>query len=542
MRLGDRSLMKIRSVWGLGGLVVLAVAMGSVAAWGAVPAADDQAGTLRFFGAPEADLFTREIADSLQGELDRNFTRVASNGLPAGFVSVSLPGMGWAGSMWSRDAGTLLRELTMRGDFKDAALLANCLIELVEKNKDGFYSYPRFFRGGAKASGTEFDGTAAVVIGLELLWERLPAADPMRGRIEEFLFKADSPVNFFKFRLAAAPLVAGSGEFGCGLSIPGDCYNVVQNYLTVLALTAAAKMATESGKMDLATEYRGLADKVRGSMETYLIGPDGAWLWCVDVKTLMADPEILNKKTNLGFAGINGVAAMYSDVLGLEPLSSSWKGIKVNEVTLAKLYETPLRKQEFDKYGMWTQFDALADGLLTGPSYGQGYAVQTALLYDKTAMAEKALDYLASATYKPVYQVHRDSPYYFYERMYSPDAVGKTELAEGTGALNLVNVTEPLKVSRLLLGVDDSSLDVVRILPRIPKNWTGVEARNWPVRTRAGVVRADILFVQKGTGAEMTVKVAGGMQIDDLKVRMPSKNGYVWQEQKHVSGARFVTR
>jgi len=262
----------------------------------------------------------------------------------------------------------------------------------------------------------------------------------------------------------------------------------------------------------------------------------------VDVKTLKADPEILNKKTNLGFAGINGVAAMYSDVLGLEPLSSSWKGIKVNEVTLAKLYETPLRKQEFDKYGMWTQFDALADGLLTGPSYGQGYAVQTALLYDKTAMAEKALDYLASATYKPVYQVHRDSPYYFYERMYSPDAVGKTELAEGTGALNLVNVTEPLKVSRLLLGVDDSSLDVVRILPRIPKNWTGVEARNWPVRTRAGVVRADILFVQKGTGAEMTVKVAGGMQMDDLKVRMPSKNGYVWQEQKHVSGARFVTR
>jgi hypothetical protein len=90
--------------------------------------------------------------------------------------------------------------------------------------------------------------------------------------------------------------------------------------------------------------------------------------------------------------------------------------------------------------------------------------------------------------------------------------------------------------------VDDSSLQAVRILPRIPDTWKGVEARNWPIRTRRGMVRADLLFERKGTGAELTLKLAPGQQIDDLKVRMPSAKGYVWQEQKDAGTAHFVTQ
>jgi hypothetical protein len=76
----------------------------------------------------------------------------------------------------------------------------------------------------------------------------------------------------------------------------------------------------------------------------------------------------------------------------------------------------------------------------------------------------------------------------------------------------------------------------------MPGSWKGVEARHWPIRTGNGVVRADIHFEKKETGAELTLKLAPGQRIDDLKVRMPSRNGYVWREQKQASSVRFVSQ
>jgi hypothetical protein len=153
------------------------------------------------------------------------------------------------------------------------------------------------------------------------------------------------------------------------------------------------------------------------------------------------------------------------------------------------------------------------------------------------------LGWLANTTYSPVpgYTIRRASLYYFYERTYSPDAVGKIQLDEGCGALNLVNVSEPLKVARLLLGVDDLDPNFVRIIPRIPPGWKGVEAKNWPIWTGHSIVRAHIQFERRGTGAALTISVAAGQQIDYLKVRMPSKNGYVWEERRNVKSLRIET-
>ncbi len=505
---------------------------------------DDQPVSLRFFGSPSADFFTRELEESFQGVLRESFVGTASNGLPAGFVSASIPGRPWAGTMWTRDAGTFMRELVMRGYYEHAALLSECLMSLVEKNQEGFYSFPRYFKRSKQGSGTEFDGTAAIVIGMVLLWERLPSGNPTKDHIQAFLSQDSSPVNYFMSYLKTRPLVAGTGEFGCGMGIHGECCNVVQNDLTMLALLAAANMAEESTNASIAKRYRHVAAKVWNNMEKYLVDKEGCWIWCIDPKTLKPNPAVLDARVNRGFGGINGVASMYADVLGFQPLASSWKGVEHCEKTFLRLYNTPLRKLEFDRYGIWTQFDALAAGLMTGPSYGQGYALQTMLLYDKPAMTDKALFWLANATYNPIpeYKLQRESRWYFYERMYSPDAVGKIVLAEGCGPLNLVNVTEPLKVSRLLLGVDDSTLERISLIPRIPPSWKGVEARHWPIRTRHGIVRADILFERKGAGAELTLKLVPGQKIDDLKVRMPSANGYIWREQKHASTVRWATQ
>ena len=505
---------------------------------------NDQPVTLRFYGSPDADLFTRELDASFQGVLEENFYPTARDGFPAGFISASAPGMPWGGTMWTRDAGTFMRELVMRGYYQHAALIAECLMHLVEKNQDGFYTFPRYFRGSTHDSGTEFDGTAAIVIAMEILWERLPQGDPTRQDIQEFLSADASPVNYFRFALRKEPLVAGTGEFGCGMKISGECYNVVQNNLMMLALVAMARMADESGMPAEAQDDRRLVEKLRAGMEKYLVDKDGAWIWAVDTKTLKPDPAVLDNPVNLGTGSLNGVGSMYADVLGFLPLDSRWSGIEHSEKTFAKLYETPLRKKEFDRYGIWTQTDVLGDGLGSSPSYGQGYATQEMLLLDKLEMAGKALAWLANATYSPVpgYKIRRASLYYFYERTYSPDAVGKVKLDEGCGALNLVNVSEPLKVARLLLGVDDYEPDLVRIIPRIPPNWKGVEAANWPIWTGHSIVRAHIEFEKRETGGALTISLDAGQRIDDLKVRMPSKKGYVWEERRHVNNVHIETK
>ena len=233
-----------------------------------------------------ADLFTKEIEASFQGVLEKDFVSVPANGEPAGFVNASPAGQPWNGTMWTRDAGTYLRELTMWGDYEHAALLAHCLIQLVDRNRDGFYSYPRFFRGDKKASGTELDGSSAIVIGMVLLWERLPSDNPTRREIQSFLLSDTSPVAYFRYLLSKQPLLSGTGEFGCGMQVSGDCDNLVQNNLVRLALDAVSRMEKTLGLTEQSAQDALLATKLHDSMEKYLVAPDGSWLWAVDPKDL----------------------------------------------------------------------------------------------------------------------------------------------------------------------------------------------------------------------------------------------------------------
>jgi len=499
--------------------------------------------SLRFHGSRSAELFTRESDESLRGVLEDSFQQKPSSQLPVGFVNASLPGFPWAGTMWTRDGGTFMRELVMRGYYAHASLLAECLMHLVEKNEDGYYLFPEYFKGSQPASGKELDGTASIIIGMVLLEERLPAGDPTGEHVEKFLFDPASPLAYFQKRLRGGGLIAGSGEFGCGFNFPGECVNVVQNDLIALALMAAGNLAEETGRAALAKDYRGLASGLQQEMLLHLVDRNHAWIWAIDPHTLQPDPAILSGNANLGFGGLNGIASMYPDVLGLTPLQSSWQGIQVSENTFQRLYETPLRKREFDEHGIWTQFDTYAAGLTTSPSYGQAYAMQAMLLFDKLDMVSKALDWLANATYEPIpeYKLHRASPYYFYERYYPPEAVGKIPLAEGCGALNLVNVSEPLKISRLILGVDDSTPGLLRVIPRLPTGWTSMEANNWPVRTTSGVIYVTITYTSTASGADFVLTATGGDRIPQLSVRLPSAQGTVWKTKRQVGSAHFVT-
>jgi len=501
----------------------------------------DQPGKLEFFGSDTATLFAKEVNESFNGILELSYVSNFDGKFPAGFVQASPIPQPWSGSMWTRDSGAFLRELTMWGYYQHACQMAECLMDLVGTNKDGFIAFPRYFKPGTPhASGTEMDGEGAIIIGMVALWQRLPPEDPFRARLYQFLHQSSSPVRGIHFLLQKRPLIPGSGEFGGG-SDPKNLYcNVVQNNLCALALLSAANMEEEAGDHDTAKQWREDANTLFHNIEKYLVSGDGSWIWCIN-SNLQSNPEILKKAVNVGFGGLNGPLCMSPDVLGFDSTLWAWQGVVTHgEKTFDALYNVPIRKEQFDKYGMWPQFDTIHQGLLTGASYGQGYALQAMLVLDKMNMADHGLDFLAHATFdaKGVDFPHgRLSPYYFYERIYSPDA--QPPLESGCGPLNLVNVAEPLKIARLIVGVDDTSTNQVEIIPRLPPSWSGYRVENWPIRTSHGIVRADISCERKDGSIHFSLKIRQGGSIPKLAVRLQEKGKAVWKRQDNVEELKF---
>jgi hypothetical protein len=499
-------------------------------------------GTIEFTGSDSAVLFSKEVAESFQGVLERDYVSRSDGNFPAGFLNASPPGQPWYGTMWTRDAGTFMRELVFWGYYQHACQVARSAMDFVGTNNEGFIAFPRYFDPQeGRQSGSEMDGQASIIIAMVALWERLPSNDPFRDRLYQFLHQQSSPVRGIDHFLEDDPLVPGSGEFGGGKG--RDDYNVVQNNLCALALLSAAGMEDEAGGHAAAKQWRADARKLFRDIGKYLVNGRGSWIWGIDPKTLKPNRTDTDSAANSGGGGLNGVVCMSADVLGFNPADWPWQGARVNGwKTFDELYGFPLRKEQFEKYGIWPQMNFTHKGLLTSPSYGQGYALQDMLLFDKLDMADHGLDFLAQTTYKSPdmifslnqYHYERQSQYYFYERMYSPDARGKIELTAGCGPLNLVNVSEPLKVARLIAGVDDTSLNQVRIIPRLPRSWSGYRMENWPIRTSHGVVRADISFVRGDGVIDFNLQVKEGGAIPKLAVRLPEKNETVWTYQKNV--------
>jgi hypothetical protein len=509
----------------------------------------DNPGRLTFWGSASADLFTKETSESFKGALDQDYVSQKNNKFPLGFLNASPTNQPWYGTMWTRDAGTFMRELVSWGYFAHAGQVAECVIDYVGTNSEGFVEFPRYIDPQLGAvSGSEMDGQAATIISMVALWRRLPAEDPFRARLFGFLHQPSSPVQGIHFFLQHGPLVPGSGEFGGGKG--HDNYNVIQNNLCALALLSAADMEEEAGDRSVAKTYRKDAKRLFANIEKCLVNKRGAWIWGIETNTMQPNKTDLDSASNSGGGGLNGVICMSADVLGNDPATWPWQGAMVHgEKTFQDLYNFPLRKEQFEKYGFWAQMNYTHKGLLTSPSYGQGYALQDMLLMDKMDMAEHGLEFLTDGTYKAphiIWSLNKDhyqrtSPYYFYERMYSSEALGQVELTAGCGPLNLVNVSEPLKVARLIAGVDDTSSDVVKIIPRLPPSWSGYRMENWPIYTSHGLVRADISCEKKDGKFNFVLQVKQGGAIPKLSVRLPETKGTVWKKKGNAKKIEFIS-
>jgi hypothetical protein len=423
--------------------------------------------------------------------------------------------------MWTRDAGVFLRELVLWGRLDEARLVAGCLMDLVERNEQGFLAFPERFDRGRRGCGHEIDGTCAIVIGLVLLESRLPDVEGLTRRIRDFLLEDASPVAFLSQTAGDRPLIAGGGEFGPGCGLPGLACNAVQNHLAVLALVAAAGLAVRLGHRQVAERWRRAAEALRRGLEQHLGDERGGWRWAVDPVTFGPVAAIDEAPVNRGFGGINGILAMWADVHGLEPALDPWMGLTRSRRTLEHLRAWPQRAEAFATWGIWTQFDVFNDrtgappGSLSSPSYGHGYATQCFQLLDQDEDARRAIEGLAVMTYN---KGQRRSPYLFHERMYCPPVANAA--IKGCGELNLVCAAEPLKIARLILGVDDRVGEPLRLVPRLPAGWDYLEARDWPVWVLGGLARADIVVERSGERLRYALTFADGRRVSQVHLRM----------------------
>ncbi len=497
------------------------------------PAPDAGQMQVSFKGTPQAELFGRIVNESFAGTMTHNLVRtrtmwketrekqlarkdeVHQGELAPGFIHASPEGQGWFGSMWTRDGGTYLRELTLWGAEAEMRLVAHACMDLVGLNEEGFQAYPEYFKPGKPNAGHEWDGTGSIIIALALVSRRLPAEDPLVLKIRSFLLADTSPLRGIITALAKKPLIAGSGEFGPGCFLKGKACNVVQNGLVRLALLAGAQVADDAGQAALAQTWRTAAGKLGNDMLRLLLAPDGGWLWCLTPGTLQPDPAVLNAEINDGFVGILGVFCMQSDWLGLVP-DAGWVDSSRAAKTLERLWAFPRRQEMFQKFGICLQFNRFMGGTHASPSYGHGYFLQSCLLLNRLDLVETGLHGLATWTHN---QGQRRSPYFIFEQWRLPPVANMAQI--GCGELNLVNVTETLKVARMIFGVDDRVPGKLHLVPRLPPTWNEAVAERVPVQTPAGIQRATIHLVRDGAGVKTTVTTAAGKSLEHT-VAQPS--------------------
>ncbi|MGI8905012.1 MAG: hypothetical protein ACR2IE_00785 [Candidatus Sumerlaeaceae bacterium] len=153
-----------------------------------------------------------------------------------------------------------------------------------------------------------------------------------------------------------------------------------------------------------------------------------------------------------------------------------------------------------------------------GLGYAQCAVAQTALLFDEMADAEKLVSWLARFCFHP----RLKHPYRVPE--------GVTMASDGSvwrrwGDLgNLFQLTDTIYTMNTMAGIDDTDPDVLKLLPRLPRTWTGITIRDYPVQARSAGKLQRIPFQARvsmnpdGTSATLVAKADS--QLDNCLVRI----------------------
>lgn len=447
------------------------------------------------FYANVSDMLSKIDADGMYHTSSKG--AVSWNGTGFGTYKPDV-GMYYATS-WSRDMGRTLHELTELGYTPPALRCAQFCFrtaqlwtedpKLLFRGEQLPAHWGRVANRPNPNTAFENDGHGLISIYLYSLWQHLP------NRREWLLANWDgveAAGDWIVWQFAH-PQISGAenGLLGTnGESAGGPRgHTVFADYICMDALRGLAEMADSIGHSDSARIWRARADEMHDAM------PKG---YIID------DPEY-GKVWTLKSAGwpdkstVLGPLIFLADFTGFAPEDDDKAWRPVNEAAYQRLLNT------YKPFGFYGQ----------AMGYGQGFVTESALLLDRMQDATNFLKWTAKQIYDPKYgsfvvpegvQVSPDAQFWY----------RAGDLGNG------VQEAEIIKTLRLVIGVDDTHPDRLRIFPRLPNDWHEIAVQDYPILAEqdGAPSMAHVTYTLRRTGTTMNFRVTSDRMLGKIAVRL----------------------
>ena len=366
------------------------------------------------------------------------------------------------GDAWSRDLGRSLQELTELGYIGKAAhtadfalLSARAWAHHPSMTYKGSPLPPHWSRVINKPDFSlpfENDGHGLISIFIYKLWERMADRDAwLRAHWADVKLAGD----WIPWQFEHADITGAEDGvlYTTGESAAGKGYSVYPDTVCMDALLALAQMADSIGETDSAALWRDRAEKMHKAIPArYMISdPKYGRVWTLDYAGWP------NKSTVLG------PLIFLPDYQGFAPQDDDPAWRPANQAAYPRLIDA---YKPFGFYG-WAM------------GYGQGFVTQAALLLDRMKDATPMLNWTAREVYDP--EIHS----FVVPEGVQVDPTGRFLYRTGDQG-NGVQEAEIVKIFRILIGVDDTKPQRLRVMPRLPYGWTEMAVDKYPALVDQG--------------------------------------------------------
>lgn len=362
---------------------------------------------------------------------------------------------------WSRDMGRALLELSELGYTQKTSASADYCLRMARsweerpslKYRNQFLPahWGRIMNEPEPAAAFENDGHGLIALSIYTLWQRLLDRDVwLRSRWADVKAAGDwIPWQFDHPEISGAAdwVLYSTGEAAGGHG-NSKGYALYPDVVCMTALEGLGEMAESIGETQSASLWRDCAKKMREAMPARCLTSDAKYghVWAIDLPGWPCQATALAPLIFL------------ADYKGLAPEDDdpSWR--TANEATYQRLIDS------YRPFGFYGQ----------AMGYGQGFVSQAALLLDRMRDATVMLDWIAKQIYDP-----RFGSFVVPEGV-QIDPTGKFWYRVGDLG-NGVQEAEIIKTLRILIGVDDTQSQGLRIFPRMPYGWNQMAVDKYPV-------------------------------------------------------------
>ena len=447
-------------------------------------------------------------------------TRGAVSWGPYGFGTYRENAGTYYQASWARDMGRASQELTELGyTGKTAANADFCLrmARLWQENPSFKFHgellpphWGRIVNTPEPPATFENDGHGLVALSLYKLWRRLPDRDAwLRSRWTDVKAAGDwIPWQFDHPEISQAAdwVLCSSGEAAGGHG-NSKGYALYPDAICMTALEALTQMAESIGETQSASLWRDCAKKMREALPARCLTTDPKYgrVWTIDLPGWPCQATALAPLVFL------------PDYKGFAPEDDdpSWR--PANEAAYQRLIDA------YRPFGFYGQ----------AMGYGQGFVSQAALLLDRMRDATVMLDWIAKQIYDP-----RFGSFIVPEGV-QIDPSGQFWYRAGDLG-NGVQEAEIIKTLRIVIGVDDTEPQRLRIFPRMPYGWNQITVDKYPVLTkRSGKEEpALIRYNLRRSGDQMKFDISSNGELGTVTVRLGPFEGRPSTSKIRVNGGR----